>query len=290
MTNPFHKATRTQVKLKVAITGPSGSGKTYSSLLMAQGMGKKIALIDTENASASLYSDNFNFDTLIIDPPYLIDKYIKATKAAIDAGYDVLVIDSISHAWAGDGGLLSKKEALDARGGNQYTNWATITKEHELFKSMLLNANIHLICTMRSKQDYVLNTNDKGKQVPIKVGMAPIQREGLEYELSTVFDISMDHMASTSKDRTGLFDGQIFKITPDTGKKFIQWVDSASEVPQSDLAILWKRIKEELNLTDEQAKNWLITVTGKSKSADLTDEDLIKANQWVDESLANQVK
>lgn len=226
----FVKAERKQAKLKLAITGPAGGGKTYSSLLMATGMGKKIAVIDTENGSASLYSDRFEFDTLVIEPPYTIAKYLEGIRAAESAGYDVLVIDSLSHAWAGDGGLLQKKEALDARGGNSYTNWASITKEQEQFKSALLNSDIHIIVTMRSKQDYVLETNEKGKQAPKKVGMAPIQRDGIEYEFTTVWDIAMDHNAHVSKDRTGLFDGQVAKLSKETGEAIMAWLRAGKAV------------------------------------------------------------
>ena len=228
----FKKAERTQARLKIALTGPSGSGKTFSALLIAAGIGKRIAVIDTENKSASLYAGmdkgplaGLEFDTLEIDPPYTIAKYVEAIEAAERDGYDVLVIDSISHAWAGEGGLLDKKGALDQRAGsNSYTNWAPITKEHELFKARLLNSDLHLICTMRSKQDYILEVNDKGKSQPKKVGLAPIQRDGMEYEFTTVLDLAMDHHAVASKDRSGLFDGEVFKPTKDTGKKLLAWL------------------------------------------------------------------
>lgn len=220
----FVKAQRRQAKLKIALTGPSGSGKTYSALSLASGMGKKIALIDTENGSASLYADKFDFDTVIIEQPYTVAKYSQAVKEAETAGYEVLIIDSISHAWAGEGGLLAEKESLDARGGNSYTNWSAITKKQEQFKSMLLNCDLHLICTMRSKQDYIMETNEKGKQAPKKVGLAPVQRDGMEYEFTTVLDVAMNHEAQASKDRTGLFDGLLFKISKDTGLTLIKWL------------------------------------------------------------------
>jgi hypothetical protein len=223
----FQKAERKQAKLKLAMTGPSGSGKTFSSLLIASGIGKKIALIDTENASASLYADRFEFDTLVLKPPYTIQRYLEAMKAAESAGYDVLIVDSLSHAWAGEGGILDKKSKLDARGGNSYVNWAALTPEQEQLFSVIQNANIHMICTMRSKQDYVLELNEKGKSVPKKVGMAPIQRDGAEYQFTTVFDLAMDHAATTSKDRTGLFDGQYFKPTKETGERLMTWLASA---------------------------------------------------------------
>lgn len=236
--NPFKKAERKRAWLKVAMTGPSGSGKTMSALRLLRGFlgpEAKIALIDTENDSASLYSHITEFDSLNIDPPYTTEKYIAAIKAAIDHKYDGLIIDSISHAWAGEGGLLDQKEILDARVGkgetNKFANWAGITKKHEQFKGWLLKADIHLICTMRSKQDYVLGEGNK----PQKVGMAPIQREGMEYELTTVFDFAMNHSAASSKDRTELFDGKIVSlVTEDTGKLLREWYEGANpEVAKS---------------------------------------------------------
>lgn len=232
----FVKAERKRVKLKIALTGPSGSGKTFSALELASGIGQRIALIDTENDSASLYSDRFQFDTLVIDPPYTIQKYVEAIKAAVDEKYDVLIIDSISHAWAGDGGLLSKKEFLDARGGNNFANWGTITKEQEQFKAQLLNADIHMICTMRSKQEYA-QVGEGGKLKVQKLGLAPIQRDGMEYEFTTVFDIAMDHTAATSKDRTGIFDGRMEKLTKETGVMLVNWLGGAKvEAPRPKLA------------------------------------------------------
>lgn len=229
----FQRAERKRVKLKIGITGPSGSGKTYSALAMATGIGEKIALVDTERDSASLYSDRFTFDALNIEPPYTIPKYIDAMKAAEAEGYDVCIVDSLSHAWAGDGGILSKKAAMDSRGGNSFTNWGQLTPEQERLVATILSLNIHLICTLRSKQEYVLETNDKGKQVPRKVGMSPIQRDGMEYEFTTVFDAGMDHQVSVSKDRTNLFGGQYFQIDKSTGQKLIDWLNGAKiEAPK----------------------------------------------------------
>jgi hypothetical protein len=288
----FQRAERKRAKIKVAITGPSGAGKTYSALTMATGLGQKIAVIDTENDSASLYSDRFEFDTLVISPPYTIQKYLDAIGAAQEEGYDVLIIDSITHAWAGEGGLLSKKEALDARGGNSFSNWAGITKEHEAFKANLLVSDIHLICTMRSKQDYVLDAGDKGKTTPRKVGLAPIQREGMEYEFTTVFDIAMDHNASTSKDRTGLFDGVTAKITKDTGKRLQQWLNGAKvdapvrtpapanvseldgnfrKASEQELRRLFST-KNSVGMPDEMLRN-MLTEFGAESSRDLSSAD-----------------
>lgn len=229
----FRRAERKQVKLKIALTGPSGAGKTYSALLLAEGIGKKIGLIDSENDSASLYSDRFQFESLNLQPPYTITKYNAAIEEAVAAGFDVLVIDSLTHAWAGEGGLLDRKAKLDERGGNSYANWNKMTPEHEALKAKILGANIHIIATMRSKQDYVLELNDKGKQVPHKVGLAPIQREGMEYEFTTVFDIAQDHVAAVSKDRTGLFDGFIAKLTKKVGSDLMTWLQAGKPVETS---------------------------------------------------------
>lgn len=226
MSSLFKKAKRTQAKLKLALTGPSGSGKTFSALRLATGIGGKIAVIDTENGSASLYSDRFEFDVAEISPPYTVDKFVSAIKSASEAGYDVLIIDSISHQWRGEGGLLNKKEQLDARGGNSFTNWAKLTPEQERFMAALLHAPIHTICTLRSKQEYAMVDGGNGKQKIQKLGLAPIQRDGMEYEFTTVLDVAMSHEAEASKDRTGLFVDRIFKISEETGKELKTWLES----------------------------------------------------------------
>lgn len=236
----FKKAERKRVKLKLGISGPSGSGKTYSALRIAKGLlpeGGRIALIDTENKSASLYAEMKgmpSFDTLELEPPYTVDKYINAINAAVEAGYDLLIVDSVSHVWSGEGGLLQEKEALDTRGGNSFANWAKMTPKWNAFVSAILHSDIHMICTMRAKQDYVLSENDKGKQAPKKVGMAPQVREGFEYELTAVFDMDMGHQAQASKDRTSLFDGRTWKPDEKTGEEIAEWVSTGkvAERPQ----------------------------------------------------------
>jgi len=232
MTIQFKKATREAVRLKIALAGPSGSGKTLGALALAKvlaGESGTVALIDTENGSASLYGDKYPFDVVNLGPPYTSARYLEAMEAAVEGGYTVLVIDSLTHQWQGDGGILSRKEEADKRpGSNSYTNWAAFTKEHTAFVGKLLQLPVHVVATIRSKQDYVLETNEKGKQQPRKVGMAPVQREGLEYEFSAVFDLQMDHKASASKDRTGLFgDDLIDLVKPATGKKLLAWLATA---------------------------------------------------------------
>jgi len=266
----FKKAERTQQKLKIAITGPSGSGKTYSALRLAVGIGKKIALIDTENESASLYSDRFDFDVAKISPPYTTEKYSKAIFEAINAGYECLIIDSISHAWASQGGLLDQKQQLDDRGGkNRFTNWASITKKQERFVGDMSHADIHMICTMRSKQDYILQDVD-GKSTPKKVGMAPIQRDGMEYEFTTVFDIAMNHEAEVSKDRTGIWGDQFFMITEETGKTFINWLGQAKVNYKVELG----RELKKYQWTKEMSQEYIEAAFNKQHSSQLVDEEI----------------
>lgn len=226
----FAPAKRTKSFLKLALTGPSGSGKTYSALLMAQGLcpGGRIAVLDTENGSAALYDTVVPFDHALIDPPYTVDKFVEGLTAAVAAKYDVLIIDSISHEWSAEGGILRQKEALDVRGGNQYANWAGPTKEHERFLGAILHAPIHVIATMRSKEGYAIGDDNK----PVKMGLQPIQRDGVVYEFAIVLDVDMAHAAKSSKDRSGLFaDGRIEKITTATGSRIREWLDCAVDAP-----------------------------------------------------------
>lgn len=230
-----HKAEKQRVKLKMAVQGPSGSGKTFGALSLARNLWPKakICLIDSENESASLYADSFDFDTIPLGPPFETDRYLECIQIAVDGGYDVVILDSITPQWDGEGGILRRKEEMDRRpGSNGYANWASFTPEHERFKQALQQSPIHLIATMRSKQDYILTANDKGKQIPKKVGMAPIQRDQMDYEFTLVFDVEMDHKGSASKDRTGLFNEKIVDLaSPKTAKLLRDWLDKGKEVP-----------------------------------------------------------
>lgn len=229
----IRKAERKKAKLRLGIAAPSGAGKTYSALLLAFGLGGKIGLIDTEHGSGDLYAHLGDYDIIGIEAPYTVDKYLKAIKAFEQAGYGTIIIDSLSHAWAGDGGLLDKQGKIaDSGKANGFAAWRTITPEHNALVEAMLRSPCHIIATMRAKQEYVLETNDKGKQTPKKVGLAPVQREGMEYEFTVMLDIDMSHVASASKDRTSLFDGQYFKISTDTGATLLSWLSTGTEAPQ----------------------------------------------------------
>lgn len=244
----IRKAQRKVAKARVGVTGPSGSGKTLSALLMAYGMVEdwdKIGLIDTENRSADLYAETIKagvhigeFPKIDIEPPYTTEKYIEAIKAFEDHGVEVIIIDSLSHAWAGEGGLLEQKDQVAKTGNkNSYTAWAEMTPKQNKMVESILKSKCHVFTTMRSKTEYVLEANDKGKQVPRKVGMAPVQRDGLEYEFTLVMDLTADHISTVSKDRTGLFDGTYFTPSVETGKKLLDWLESGEKLISQELIV-----------------------------------------------------
>ncbi|PSR24736.1 ATP-binding protein [Sulfobacillus thermosulfidooxidans] len=198
----FHKATKTSSYLRMALVGPSGSGKTYSSLRIATALGARVAVIDSERGSASKYADEFAFDVLELDT-FAPQEYIEAIHAAGDAHYDVLIIDSLSHAWMGKGGVLEMHDAATAheRGGNSYTAWRTVSPEHNRLVDEILRAPLHLIATMRSKIAYVQEKDDRGKTVVRKVGLQPVQRDGLDFEFDVVGDMDQTNRLVISKTR-----------------------------------------------------------------------------------------
>lgn len=231
----FKKAHRAKAKLRLALAGPSGAGKTYSALLIASGIVplEKVAVIDTESGSADLYADLGGYSTLTINPPYSPQKYIEAIYAAEAAGFELVIIDSLSHAWSGEGGLLDQQgKAADSKyKGNSWAAWREITPLHNQLVETMLHTPLHVIVTMRSKTEYI-QTDVNGRKQIQKVGMAPIQRDGIEYEFTTVFDLSQNHTATVSKDRTKLFDGQYFTPTADCGKALLQWLNAGAPVTE----------------------------------------------------------
>lgn len=230
----IRKAERKKAKLRLGVAGPSGAGKTYSALKLAFGLGGKVGLIDTEHGSGDLYANLGEYDIINIEAPYTVQKYRDAIKAFEDAGYGVIIIDSLSHAWAGDGGLLDKQGKIADRTGNSYTAWRQVTPDHNALVEDLLNSPCHVIATLRAKQEYVQEKDDKGKTVVRKLGLAPVMRDGIEYEFTVFMDVDQGHNASASKDRTTLFDGQVFKISEETGKVLLRWLDDGVEVKRLD--------------------------------------------------------
>lgn len=221
------QAQRKQVKLKVGFSGASGFGKTYSALLMAYGVTNdwsKIAVIDTENGSADLYSDLGEYNTLALAPPFSPENYIKAIKMCEDAGMELIIIDSITHEWEGEGGCLQIVESL----GGRYQDWGKVTPRHNAFIQAILQSKCHVFTTVRRKQDYDMVKNDKGKMEVQKVGTKEVTRDGYEYEITLNFEFINDkHLVKASKDRTGIFMNKPeFIITSETGQQLKAWSDS----------------------------------------------------------------
>lgn len=228
MTLQFKKAERKQAKLRLGLTGPSGSGKTYSALLLAFELGQRVAVIDTENSSAALYSHLGEFDTLELEAPYSPERFIEAIETAEKAGYEVLIIDSITHEWSGPGGCLEINEriAQTKYKGNTWSAWNETTPRHRKLLDKIVASPLHIIVTLRSKTETV---QGEGKKV-IKLGMKSEQRDGFEYELTIVMDLIHDgHHAVATKDRTGLFANADPKpITAHTGKQILNWLNSGA--------------------------------------------------------------
>jgi hypothetical protein len=233
----FQKAVRSKAKIRLSIDGPSGSGKTHSALLLASGLAGtgKIFLIDTERDSATLETGKPGIPEFFHAPlsqPFTPAKYREYINAAAGEEAEVIIIDSLSHAWAGSGGVLDMHDhATKAqKTGNSWAAWREVTPEHNALVDTILQCPAHIICTMRTKTVWEVVEGPNGKKIPQKIGLKPEQREGMEYEFTLVLDLSIDsHMASAGKDRTSLFDGRHFVPAIDTGRELRKWLDSGRD-------------------------------------------------------------
>jgi len=244
-------AQRKRAKIKMGLQGPSGSGKTMGALLTAFGLcgdWDKVAIVDTENHSAELYAHLGTYNVLALNGPYTPEKYIQAIELCEKAGMEVIIIDSVTHEWEN---LLEYHSSLQ---GNSFTNWGKITPRHNDFVQKILQSPCHIISTTRTKQDYVLNERN-GKMVPEKVGLKSVQRDGLEYEFTLVFDLDMKNNATASKDRTRLFFGKPEqKLSLETGKLIREWCNAGVDVNIDDVSARigdCKSIQELLSLYKE---------------------------------------
>ena len=244
----FMRAERKKAKARIGICGAAGSGKTWGALELGFGIGGKIAVIDTEHGSAELYAEHGEYDVAQIRPPYTVQKYIDLIKEA-EKEYDIIIIDSLTHAWAGEGGLLDQQGKIaDSGRGNGYTAWRQITPMHNQLIDTMLQSPAHIIATMRSKTEYIVEQDSRGKSVPKKVGMAPVQRDGMDYEFTIVFDVDQaQHVAMTSKDRTNLFNGFCQQLTKEHGKQIHEWLESGAEDKREEQVALFKKIKASLD-------------------------------------------
>lgn len=240
----FQPATRAKSKARIAVTGPSGAGKTLSSLYLAYGITGdwgKIALIDTEHERGRFYAGREdlktgNFLYAALTPPYSPEKYVEHVLSAAQAvGEDgAVIVDSFSHAWDNEGGVLDiKSEIAKRQGKNDYTAWDEAGKVQNKLVNTLLSVPCHTIITMRTKMAYAMEINDRGKTVPVKIGLAPVQRENTEYEFDICFQINREHIACVSKDTTFL-DKWSGIITPELGSQLGGFLDQGEELPRCE--------------------------------------------------------
>lgn len=227
MANPFQKAKREQIWTKIMLAGPSGSGKTYSALRLATGIarkcGSRVAAIDTEKGRIRYYAQEFDFDDMQLDD-YRPEAYVELIWAAVEAGYKVLLIDSSSHEWT------YCYETVNKMPGNSFTNWGKMTPRHDKFMEAILQSPIHIICTVRGKDEYVIEEKN-GKQTPKKVGLGYKQRDDVEYEYTITFNIRQDdHIATAMKDNTHLFETRYEMLTEKDGEAIYDWANSGEAV------------------------------------------------------------
>ncbi|OLE54205.1 MAG: hypothetical protein AUG51_09445 [Acidobacteria bacterium 13_1_20CM_3_53_8] len=232
MSLQFKPAIKKTKKLRMALMGPSGSGKTFTALTLAAELaqGGKIALVDTERGSASLYSDRFPFDCCELET-FHPQHYIDAVNAAAQAGYSVLIIDSLSHAWSGEGGVLDQ---VNRRGGNTFTDgWGKVGTplQNSLMKA-ILEAPLHVIATMRVKTEYAVEQNERGKSVPKRIGLAAVQRDGVEYEFDIIGVLDIQNTLTIEKTRMVDLAGAIIN-KPDRklAQKIMGWLSQGEAAP-----------------------------------------------------------
>ena len=228
------KAKREKIFAKVALMAPSGGGKTYSSLRLATGMAEeikkqtgkdaRILLGNTEQKRGYYYANEFDYDIVDIDAPHNPEKYVEFIEFAVSEGYDILIIDSSSHEWEGKGGCLE----LQQQAGGTYQSWAKVTPRHNKFINAIADSPIHIIATMRGKDQYEVNRDDRGKTSVQKLGVGAKQRDGFEYEFTCTFLIDQKtNCAETQKDNTHIFENEgSTLLTEKHGQKIIQWANS----------------------------------------------------------------
>jgi hypothetical protein len=279
------KATRKQVKLRLNLSAPSGAGKTYGALLLAKGLvgsWEKVAVIDTENGSASLYEHLGDFSVIDLASPFSPERYIAAIDLCIAAGIECIIIDSSSHEWSGSGGCLEINERLaqSKYKGNTWSAWNETTPRHDSFVQKVLQCDAHVITCTRSKMETVMGEDKRVK----KLGMKDIQRDGWEYELTVSLTIDRDtHLAIASKDRTELFENvEPFMISEKTGEIIKAWCEKGEPVMKitaddavsmlddcanrEDLKSVWQSLPKEIKL------NATVVSFSQSKATSFTKE------------------
>lgn len=273
----FVKAKKEKIWTKVLLGGSSGSGKTYSALRLATGLAKKcgsgIAAIDTEAGRICYYANEFDFSYAQLTEPFTPEKYIEAINDAVSSGFKVLIIDSISHEWN------YCVDIHDKMPGNSWTNWSKVTPRHDAFMEKILQAPIHIIATVRGKDEYVLEEKN-GKQTPKKVGLGFKQRDGVEYNYTATFNIAQDtHIAEATKDNTHIFEGRYEVLTEKDGEALYDWANTGEDFAFN----ISKAQQDIINLAtelggskDPDVTKATINILGEANPKNCTDEVLLK--------------
>ena len=275
----FVKASRKKCTMKLSIQGPSGSGKTLGALRIAKGLAgsmDSVAVIDTENGSSHLYSNLGGYSVLSLEAPYSPEVFIEAIQLAINKGFKCVIIDSLSHEWFGTGGILDIHAHMD---GNSFTNWSKLTPRHNALIQAIVNAPVHIIATLRSKTEYVIQQKN-GRSVPEKVGVKAIQRDDSEYEFTVAFELNKHHLATISKDRTGLFKNEMeLLLSEKIGERIKDWcsIDEVDSTVGTTKQILHCNDLEDLDRIIQQ--NPEITSSLREKIAEKR-EDFFLRNEF----------
>lgn len=294
----IRKARRSATKLRLLLTGPSGSGKTWGALQIAKGIGGKTVVIDTEEGSSDLYDHLHEFDVIDLRPPFTPERYIEAISAAEAAGYEVIIVDSVTHCWSGTGGCLELLEEIAKAQfrGNTWSAFSVITPRWRTFVDKLLRSSAHIICSGRSKTE-TAQVDDHGKKKVAKLGMKLEARDGLEFEFTTVLDVIHDgHFATVSKDRTGVFAGDPKPITVDTGRKLAEWLAGGHEPeamplktsPAVDVAKLLTETSAAIaRATEAQLERLRPKVLARVTAGELTDNQAGMLIDQIDQRMAS---
>ncbi len=277
----FTKAKKSQSRARIALLGPSGSGKTYTALLTAAALGKHIAVLDTEHGSAAKYADLFDFDIAEL-ASYSPDNYIRAIREAEAAGYDVLIIDSLSHEWSGSDGVLEIVDRAAAKyKDNRFSAWRDATPIHNRLIQAIVSAGLHIIATMRTKTEWILTEDSRGRMVPKRVGTAAVQRDGIEYEFDIVAELDLDHKLTVIKTRCMALDGySTIKPGREFGEIVKSWLDEgvpANAVPARPAELnKLAEVATQAGIPLDQLQSIVIEVVGKASSSELTSADVQK--------------
>lgn len=264
----IRKASRSAAKVRIAISGNSGSGKTWSALLIAKGLVgdlSKVCIIDTESGRADLYAEMGEYSVIELRDDFHPNRYVQSIDAAIKAGFELVIVDSATHEWDGPGGVKDLADNEARKGKAPFEKWAVPMEQHKAFTNKILTATVHIISTLRTKADYVMeeytDKSGKKKQKPVKVGLANVQKEGYEYDQTIEFRLDQEHYAVALKDNTGLFADKAFIPTEETGEKIRAWLESAPAKPKDEITEDQKaEVKALLGLVDEETvkatKKW----------------------------------